>query len=88
LSLLTRLASGGRTRDIAVRNDHTAGVRAPIVATDNVSYTGRGLPQVPNWDARSAVEQGYLGHPAVYSAVRTIAETIASLPFRSCRNPT
>lgn len=83
MSFLTRLASGNR----ADRANRTTGVRAPLVATQNVQYTGRGLPQVPNWDARSAVEQGYLGHPAVYSAVRTIAETVSSLPFRAGRDP-
>ena len=85
MSILTRLASG--TRRDTNRAARSGGVRAPIVGTANLQYTGRGLPQVPNWDAQSAVEQGYLGHPAVYAAVRTIADTAASLPFRAGLNP-
>jgi HK97 family phage portal protein len=82
LSLLTRLASGMRTRP-----EPAQGVRAPVAGTSAVQYAAAGMPMTPDWDAASAVDQGYLGHFAVYTAVRTIAETVASLPFRAGRDP-
>lgn len=82
MGILTRLASGGLTRNVL-----TGQTRAAAVGPMGMAYTSPGQPLIPEWDARTAVEQGYFGHFAVYRTVRLIADSIAGLPFRVGADP-
>lgn len=81
MGILTRLASGGTRAALG------GGTRAASVGTMGLTYTSPGQPLIPTWDARTAVDQGYFGHFAVYRTVRMVADSIAGLPFRVGADP-
>ena len=57
--------------------------RTPQAATGNAGWSTPGSPQTPRWNADSATTVGYYGHIYAYRCARTIATTIAGLPFRA-----
>lgn len=59
----------------------------PQASTQNVGFQAVGSPMTARWNATSAVAQGYYGYLYAYRCARTIATTIAGLPFRAGLNP-
>jgi HK97 family phage portal protein len=59
----------------------------PTVASQGITYSTPNMPMTSEWDAGSAVGVGYYGHIYHYRCIRTIATTIAGLPFRAGKNP-
>lgn len=56
-------------------------VRDPKAATQQVRWIGQGIAQVPTWDARRAIDQGWRASWVVARCVQIIANDIASAPF-------
>lgn len=84
--------SGPRERDEmgrflpAVRGvERPSEVRDPSAATQQVRWLGRGMPQVPEWNAQTAISKGQQTQSYVYRAVEAPAEAIAGLPFLAGR---
>jgi HK97 family phage portal protein len=69
------------------RKDDTQERAAIVGPVQTYAYRGVGQPQYADWGAEGAIKQAYLTNTVVYACVRTIAETIASLPFRAGRDP-
>lgn len=82
MGLFTRLATGNRlpaATDVEFRD--------PAAATQNIRVQSPGMPQMPIWDGRQAIDQGYFGHVYVMRCARIIAETLGALPFRAGADP-
>lgn len=90
MSLLTRAAAGFATRALPGAHQGIGdtiapqGTRGPVkAATGNITYATPGQPAPPLWDGRTAIDQGYFGSMWVLRCCRTIADTIAGLPYRA-----
>lgn len=57
--------------------------RDPTAATASLRWHGKGMAQVPEWDAARAIRFGYHANVVAYRCVAIIADTIASTPFRA-----
>lgn len=55
--------------------------RDPKAATQQVRWIGHGIAQVPTWDARRAIDQGWRASWVVARCVQIIANDIAAAPF-------
>ena len=56
--------------------------RDPQVGIIRTDYQGPGQPQVPEWDAETAIRHAYIVNTYVYRCVEVIAKSIAGSPFR------
>lgn len=88
MSLLTRAAAGLATRSLpglhqGIGNTIPMPTGRGPVATGNITWATPGQPSAPLWGGRSAIDQGYFGSMWVYRCCRTIADTIAGLPYRA-----
>lgn len=61
--------------------------RAPRGGVASVYYSAPGVPQVPNWDGLTAIQNGYLQSMYVMRCARLTAEKLASFPFRAGADP-
>lgn len=61
----------------------TPEVRDPSGATRLLTYQPPGLPMTYEWNADTAVREGFLANVVAFRCVQIIANTIASLPFRA-----
>ena len=61
--------------------------RDPKAATQQVRWVGSGIAQVPTWDARRAIDQGWRASWVVARCVQIIANDIATAPFLAGRIP-
>src|ERR1039458_2654871 len=92
--ILTRAATALSTRAVTrigpgmVRPAPSVATGGPRAATGAVQYTSPGNPQMIAWDATTAVDVAYYQSIWVMRCVRTIADTIAGLPFRAGLDPT
>lgn len=82
MSIAARLLGVSGTRDTLPDTV----TRAPVAATGTTGWSSPGMPQTPRWDATNAVSLGYYGHIYAYRCARSIATTIAGLPFRAGLN--
>lgn len=55
--------------------------RDPVAATQQLQFISPGMPQVPNFNPRRAVNQGYLASFVVARCVQIRARDLAALPF-------
>lgn len=56
--------------------------RDPSAATVQTSWQGKGQPMIQEWDARQAIEWGYLANTFVWAGARAIAMDLSRLPLR------
>ena len=82
MSITSRLAGTRAAGDTPAAS--TAVARAkPKGSTQNIGWSAPGAPMQSKWDATTAISVGYYGYVYSYRCARTIATTIAGLPFRA-----
>lgn len=75
-------------RDVSLSGPGVVATRASSqAATGNVTFYSNNQVSIPDWDATSAVKNGYLANIYVHKAVRRIAEDLSALPFRAGADP-
>lgn len=79
--------SGDRAAGPVAAATPAAQRKPPNVATMNTGYSSPNMPMQAEWDADSAINLGYYGYVYAYRCARTIATTIAGLPFRAGMDP-
>lgn len=84
MSLTTRLLGISGTRATAPAAPPRV---SPSVGTQGITYSTPNMPMTSEWDASSAVGVGYYGHIYHYRCIRTIATSIAGLPYRTGKDP-
>lgn len=67
---------------------NAAATSGPVKAgTQPITYSGPGTPLIPDWNGRSAIDNGYFQSVWVQRSLGAIAETIAGLPFVAGMDP-
>lgn len=56
--------------------------RAPTAATQSTRWLGKDQPQIPEWDADTALRLGYMANVIAYRCIQIRAEVLSSFPLR------